>query len=111
VLSRHLVPAALLDRFDVEPRGASDRRYALDAFVPKRDRLARALIHDLELRWETAYLLRARALVIASSGDRDLVGRAVEDLRTFAPADPVASEILARASFNRGAARFDDLLP
>jgi hypothetical protein len=111
VLSRHLVPAALLDRFDLEPRGASDRRYALDAFVPKRDRLARALIHDLELRWETAYLLRARALVIASSGDRDLVGRAVDDLRTFAPEDPVASEIMARVSFSRGAARFDDLLP
>ena len=60
---------------------------------------------------ETAYLLRARALVIASSGDRDLVGRAVEDLRTFAPNDRVAAEILARASLAKGTARFDDLLP
>jgi hypothetical protein len=111
VLVRHLVPSALLDRFDLAPRGASDRRYALDAFVPKRDRLARTLAHDPELMSETAYLLRARALVIASSGDRDLVGRAVEDLRTFAPNDRVAAEILARGSLAKGNARFDDLLP
>jgi len=111
VLSRHLVPAALLDRFVLEPRGASDRRYALDAFVPKRDRLARALVREPELASATAYLLRARALLVASSGDRDLIGRAVEDVRAFAPDDRVAAEILARASLAKGAARFDDLRP
>jgi len=95
----------------LEPRGASDRRYALDAFVPKRDRLARALVREPELASATAYLLRARALLVASSGDRDLIGRAVEDVRAFAPDDRVAAEILARASLAKGAARFDDLRP
>jgi hypothetical protein len=111
VLSRHLVPAALFDKFEVEPRGASDRRYALDAFVPRRDRLLRMLARDPELSSDTAYLLRARALVVALSGDRDLVGRAVEDVRAFAPDDRVAVKILERAALPRGAARFDDLRP
>jgi hypothetical protein len=111
VLSRHLIPAALLDRFEFEPRGASDRRYALDAFVPNRDRLARVLARDPELKFDTAYLLRARAIVVAASGDRDLVGRAVDDVRIFAPADHVASEILARENLAKGSARFDDLRP
>jgi hypothetical protein len=111
ILSRHLVPAALFDRFEVEPRGASDRRYALDAFVPSRDRLSHLLAHDPELTSDAAYLLRARALVVALSGDRDLVGRAVQDVREFAPDDRVAAEILERASLPRGASRFDDLRP
>ncbi len=111
VLSRHLVPAALLDRFEFEPRGASDRRYALDAFIPNRDRLARMLVHEPELTFDTAYLLRARALVVAASGDRDLVGRVVDDVRAFAPADHVASEILSRENVAKGSARFDDLRP
>ena len=111
VLSRHLVPAALLDRFELEPRGASDRRYALQAFVPNRDRLARMLAKDPELTFDTAYLLRARALVVASSGDRDLVGRVVDDVRTFVPDDRVAAEILSRESLGKGLSRFDDLRP
>jgi len=111
VLSRHLVPDALLDRFEIEPRGASDRRYALDAFVPKRDRLVRMLARDPELTAETVYLLRARALVVALSGDRDLVGRAVDDVRAFAPDDRVAAEVLARSGLAKGAGRFDDLRP
>jgi hypothetical protein len=111
VLSHHLVPAALFDRFVLEPRGASDRRYALDAFVPNRDRLARMLSRDPELTSDTVYLLRARALVIALSGDRDLIGRAVGDVRAFAPDDRVAAEILARATLAKSAARFDDLRP
>jgi len=111
VLGRHLVPAGLFDRFEVEPRGASDRRVALDAFGPQRDRLARALLHDPELASQTAAMLRARALVVALSGDRDLIGRAVEDVRAFAPGDPVAAEIAARASLARGTARYDDLRP
>jgi hypothetical protein len=110
-LSRHLVPASVFDRFEVEPRGASDRRYALDAFAHERDRLTRIVRQDPDLRFDTAALLLARALVIAQSGDRDLVGRAVDDVRRFAPDDPVAAEILARAGLAKGAARFDDLHP
>jgi len=111
VLGRHLVPAALLDRFEPEPRGASDRRRALDAFVPKRERLARAASRDPELAQAAAYLLRARALGIAATGDRDLVGRVVEDLHAFAPDDPVATAIVARVVLGKAGTRVEDLRP
>jgi hypothetical protein len=84
---RHLVPLALLDRFEPEPRGASDRRKALDLFAPKRAQLAQAAGKDPELAEAAAYLLRARALDVAESGDRDLVSRTVDDVRAFAPDD------------------------
>jgi hypothetical protein len=111
VLGRHLVPAALLDRFEPEPRGASDRRRALDAFVPKRERLARAASRDPELAQAAAYLLRARALGVAATGDRDLVGRVVEDLHAFAPDDPVATAIVARVVLGKTGTRVEDLRP
>ncbi|HEY8040536.1 MAG TPA: hypothetical protein VIF15_12110 [Polyangiaceae bacterium] len=110
-LGRHLVPIALLDRFEPEPRGASDRRRALEAFAPKRERLARIAARDPELAGSAAYLLRARALDVAASGDRDLVGRVVEDLHAFAPDDAVAAEIVARTVLGKGAPRVDDLRP
>jgi hypothetical protein len=111
VLGRHLVPAALLDRFEPEPRGASDRRRALDAFVPRRERLARAASRDPELAQAAAYLLRARALGVAGTGDRDLVGRVVEDLHAFAPDDPVATAIVARAVLGKAGKGVEDLKP
>jgi hypothetical protein len=110
-LGRHLVPVALLDRFEPEPRGASDRRKALDVFAPKRARLAQAAAKDPELAEATAYLLRARALDVAASGDRDLVDRAVDDLRAFAPDDPVGTAIVARLVLGKGASKVDDLRP
>jgi hypothetical protein len=110
-LGRHLVPAGLFDRFEPEPRGASDRRRALEAFVTKRERLARAAAGDPELAAATAYLLRARLLDVASTGDRDLVGRAADDLRAFAPDDPVAAQVVARLVLGRGAVKVDDLAP
>jgi hypothetical protein len=111
VLGKHLVPVALLDRFEPEPRGTSDRRRALEAFARGRERLARAAAKDPELAAATAYLLRARALDVAASGDRDLVGRAVEDLHAFSPEDPVATAVVARVVLGHGAARLDDLRP
>jgi len=110
-LGKHLVPLTLFDRFRAEPRGASDREKALDAFAPARQRLARAIKGDSELADATAYLLRARALDIAASGDRDLVGRAVEDLHAFAPDDRVAKEIVARTVLAKGPPKLDDLRP
>ncbi len=110
-LGRHLVPVALLDRFEPEPRGASDRKRALDVFAPKRERLARAAAKDPELAESTAYLLRARALDVASSGDRDLVGRTVEDLHAFAPDDPVGTAIVARVVLGKAGSRVEDLRP
>jgi hypothetical protein len=110
-LARHLVPLALLDHFEPEPRGASDRRRALEAFTPQRDRLAHLAAGDPELAEATAYLLRARALDTATSGDRDLVGRTIEDLRLFAPGDHVAAEIVTRLVMAKGAPKVDDLKP
>jgi hypothetical protein len=111
VLGKHLVAVGLLDRFEPEPRGTSDRRKALDAWAPKRERLARAAGKDPELAVAAAYPLRARVLDVAASGDRDLVGRAVDDLHAFAPEDPVATAVVARLVLGHGAAKLDDLRP
>jgi hypothetical protein len=95
-LGRHLVPLGLLDLFQPEPRGASDRRKGLASFRPPRERLAQASRGDAELAEVTAILLRARAWELASGGgDRDLVGGALEDLYAFAPGDAAGAEILA----------------
>jgi hypothetical protein len=109
-LGRHLVPAALLDMFQLEPRGRSDRRYALDAFARERSRLATFAANDPELAAVSASLLRARSLAVASSGDRELLPRVVDDARSFAAKDPVLDEIVARSALGK-AATFDDLRP
>jgi hypothetical protein len=109
-LGRHLVPAAVFDLFELEPRGRSDRRYALDAFTAERSRLAAYVARDAELEAASAFLLRARAIGIASAGDRELLARVVEDARAFARTDPVLAEIEARGALGR-AATFDDLRP
>jgi hypothetical protein len=83
-VAKHLVPATLFDRFEPEPRGASDRRAGLDGFAPVRDRLARAVAGDPELREAAAVLLRARArLAVDLAGDADLVARTAADVRAF----------------------------
>ena len=107
------MPVALLDRFEPEPRGTSDRRKALDAFAPKRERLgAGSGAKDPELAAGGGVpLARQRALDIAASGDRDLVGRAVEDLHGFAPDDPVGTAVVARLVIGHGSAKLDDLRP
>jgi len=87
-LAKHLVPATLFDRFQPEPRGASDRRAGLDAFAPVRDRLEKAVGADPELRAAAAVLLGARArLAVDLSSDADLIARTSADLHVFAPAD------------------------
>jgi len=108
VLAKHLVPAGLFDRFEPEPRGTSDRRKGLDWFLPKRERLARAVARahdkrfaDPEIADAAAVLLRQRLLDLAASGDRDLVGRAVDDLHAFAPDDPTAAEVVQKMVLGR----------
>jgi hypothetical protein len=103
VLAKHLVPGGLFDRFEPEPRGASDRRKGLDWFLPKRERLARAVARahdkrfaDPEIAAAAAVLLRQRLLDLAATGDRDLVGRAVDDLHAFAPDDSTAAQVVQR---------------
>jgi hypothetical protein len=112
-LARHLVPVGLFARFEAEPRGTSDRRRALEAIAPYRERLARAITApaDPELLAITSTLLRARALSLAASGDRDLIAHALDDLRPFSPGDPIAAELVRRVVNAKGAIDVKDLTP
>jgi hypothetical protein len=117
-IARHLVPSVLLDGFAPEPHGASDRRRALDDLALQRQRLVRSVNlagdppeRDPDLARATAYPLRARCLELASGADRDLIGRAIEDLHAIAPDDPIAAQIVVRMAGSRGAPRVDDLRP
>ncbi|MGD0673986.1 MAG: hypothetical protein ABSC94_01120 [Polyangiaceae bacterium] len=83
-IARHLLPLALFDRFEPEPRGATDRRKALDDFARERDDLATRTRHDPELSTTTRRLLEARALAMPALGDRALAERAQADARAFA---------------------------
>ncbi len=110
-LARHLVAAGAFDRFEPEPRGVSDRRKALDAFLPARERLARALPppRDPVLPSVAAAVLRARTLGLTAAADRDLVPRGIDDLRAFEPADPIANELVRRLVTMKGAIEVKDL--
>jgi hypothetical protein len=112
-LARHLVPVGLTSRFEVEPRGASDRKKALDAFVALKDRLVRVAIakKDPDLASATATLLRARAIGMAATGERDMLARALDDLRAFAPEDPVGATLVRRVVTSKGAIDVHDLAP
>jgi hypothetical protein len=110
-LSRHFVSVGLSSRFEPEPRGASDRKRALEAFLPARDRLLRVAVakKDPELAAATAVLLRARAIGMAAAGERELLARALDDLRVFAPDDEVGATLVRRTLTSRGAIDVHDL--
>ena len=112
-LSRHLVPAGLTSRFETEPRGASDRKKALDAFLASKERLVRITVakKDAELAAATAALLRARAVGLAATGERDLLSRALDDLRAFAPDDAIGATLVRRIVTTKGAIDVRDLSP
>jgi hypothetical protein len=112
-LARHLTPAGLLARFDPEPRGTGDRRKAFEQVGPLRDRLVRAIVahRDHELVALTATLLRARALGVAATADKELLSRALDDLRPFAPEDPVAAQLVRRIVTSKGTIEVRDLAP
>jgi hypothetical protein len=112
-LSRHLVPVGLFARFETEPRGPSDRRVALDLARPDLGRLERAATspRDPDTCAAAASLLRARAVGFAAAGDRDLVARALDELRPFAPDDRGASELARRVVTAKGGIEVKDLAP
>ncbi len=135
-IARHFVPSGLLAIFAPEPRGASDRTRALDAFVADRERLDRALqvetkpvptsrprvaiatstlaesSRDAALLRLTSDLLLDRALTFASIGERDLATRALEETRPFGPDARVASELTRRLALPaRGPLDVTDLAP
>ncbi len=103
-LSRHLIPAGLMSRFETEPRGASERKKALEAFLPTKERLVRISVakSDAELASATATLLRARAIGMAATGERDLLSRALDDLRAFAPNDALGATLVRRMVTTKG---------
>jgi hypothetical protein len=108
-LARHMVPAGLVSRFEPEPRGASDRKRALEALLPRRDRLAKEIAAEgNELLDVTVALLERRALATAVAGEKDVVSRAVEDVQAFAPDNALALE-LARRAGNKGPIDVKDL--
>ncbi len=111
VLSRHLVPVGLSSRFEPEPRGMLERQAALEEFLPAKERLLRASVErrDTELASATATLLRARAVGMAATGERDALGRALEDLRAFAPDDAVGRALVRRTLTSRGPIDVRDL--
>jgi len=112
-LARHFVPLGLTARFEPEPRGPTERRRALELFTGVRERLERVATpkRDAELASATATLLRRRAVAIAAAGERDLLERALDDLRKFAPDDPVASTLVRRIVTTKGAIEVKDLAP
>jgi hypothetical protein len=112
-LARHLVPAGFFSRFETEPRGSSDRRHALDAEAPQRLRFERSVTQppDPELCAAAAGLLRARAIVFAAAGEREIVARGLDELRPFAPSDSVASELARRVVTAKGGIDVKDLGP
>jgi hypothetical protein len=112
-LARHFVPVGLTTRFEPEPRGVSDRRRALDAFMPGKDRLVRVAIakRDADLSAATATLLRGRAIGMAACGEREVLARALDDLRPFAPDDAVASTLVRRTVTSKGPIEVRDLPP
>jgi hypothetical protein len=112
-LARHLVPIGLSSRFQAESRGVSERKKALDDFAPAKERLVRYTVvkKDADLAAATAVLLRSRAIAMAATGERDLLARALDDLRAFAADDPVGAKLVRRTITSKGAIEVQDLVP
>ncbi len=112
-LGRHFVAVGLTTRYEQEPRGVSERRHALEGFEASRDLLVRISVakQDPDIAAATASLLRGRAIAAAASGERDLLSRALEDLRPFAPDDRVANLLVRRMVTTRGPIEIRDLAP
>ncbi|MEO7110349.1 MAG: hypothetical protein ABI183_07940 [Polyangiaceae bacterium] len=102
-LTRHLVPEGIFDRFEPEPHGVTDRRKALEAFLPLRQRLAKALAspRDRAMTNITASLMRSRLDALIAIDERETLPRAIDDLRAFAPDDPIANRLVFKLVASR----------
>ncbi len=102
-LTRHLVPEGIFDRFEPEPHGVTDRRKGLDAFLPLRQKLARdlSLPRDVAMTNMTATLLRSRLDALIAIDERETLPRAIDDLRAFAPDDPIANRLVLKLVASR----------
>ncbi len=103
-LARHLVPSGLLTSYEPEPRGASERRRALDASAPATVELAKLVTPTSapELAAITARLFQSRALTLAVCNEREALARVIDDLTTFSPDDPLASALTRRLVTTKG---------
>lgn len=103
-LARHLVPSGLLTSYEPEPRGASERRRALDVSVPAIEALAKVVTPSSspELAAITARLFQLRALTLAVCNEREALARVIDDLTTFSPDDPLASALTRRLVTTKG---------
>ncbi len=109
---KHMVPNGLFVQFEVEPRGMSDRKKALDAFASLRAVLVRANVSgDPELARLTVAAFRSRVALQAESGERELLSKTIEDLRAVSPEDPMIDKIARRMVTTKGPMHITDLLP
>lgn len=97
-LARHLVPGGVFDVFLPEPHGMTDRKRALDAFLPLRQKLEKdvATPRDPETTAITASLLRSRLDALAAIDEKEVLPRAIDDVRAFAPEDPTANRLVVK---------------
>lgn len=113
-LAKHLVPDGLFSRFEPEPQGPSDRRLALEKAAKRRAFLTSEVAgpgRDVGLQRLVAHLLRARALGLGAIGERENLSKVLDELRPYAPDDPVASQLVRRTVTTRGAFEVSDLSP
>jgi len=106
-LTRHLVPGGVFDKFEPEPHGVTDRKKALEAFLPLRVKLAREVAspRDVEMTAISASLMHSRLDALMAIDERETQPRAVEDLRAFAPDDPIANRLAFKLIASRIAGR------
>lgn len=97
-LARHLVPDGVLDRFEPEPRGGSERQRGVALSEEALTPLARLYGGGVArtLATSTAELLRARVGALASIGERELAFRVLEQMRVFSPSDPFVASMETR---------------
>ena len=113
-LAKHLIPDGLFSRFEPEPQGQSDRRIAMEKAAKKRAFLAQEVAgpgRDAGLQSLVAHLLRSRAIAMGAAGERENLSKALDELRPYAPDDPVASQLVRRTVTTRGAFDVTDLVP
>ena len=82
-IARHLIASGALDLFHPEPRSTLERKRALEAFSPVRERWEQLLAspENPDVRALVAIPLHARADALAANHERELAARTEDDVR------------------------------
>ncbi|WP_394844514.1 hypothetical protein LZC95_46605 [Pendulispora brunnea] len=82
-IARHLIASGAVDLFHPEPRSTLERKRALEAFSPVRERWEQLLAapENPDVRAIVAVPLQSRAEALAATHERELASRTEEDLR------------------------------